>query len=120
VRYEASGEAANLCFCHCISCQRAAGAPIVPWATFAVERFRFVRGRPTQYRSSPAVNRGFCGHCGTTLTYCHEQRADEIDVTLASLDDPGALRPAMHIWVEDKLPWVVIADGLPQFAKVRA
>ena len=20
----------------------------------------------------------------------------------------------MHVWVEDKLPWVLIADGLPQ------
>ena len=27
---------------------------------------------------------------------------------------PGALRPTMHVWVEDKLPWVLIADQLPQ------
>jgi hypothetical protein len=93
---------------------------MVPWGTFAAERFRIVRGRLAEYRSSPPVRRGFCGHCGTTLTYCHEQRIDEIDVTLASLDDPGALTPEAHIWVEDKLPWVVIADGCPQFARTRA
>ncbi|HEY3731813.1 MAG TPA: GFA family protein [Steroidobacteraceae bacterium] len=120
VRYEASGDVTNLCFCHCTSCRRAAGAPMVPWGSFEVERFRIVRGQPAQYCSSPGVRRGFCGQCGTTLTYFHEQRADELDVTLASLDVPGVLRPEVHIWVEDKLPWVVIADGRPQFAKTRS
>jgi hypothetical protein len=120
VRYEASGEVSNLCFCHCTNCQRAAGAPMVPWGSFAIEHFRIARGQLTEYRSSPQVRRGFCAHCGTTLTYHHEQRSDEIDVTLTSLDDPGALTPEAHIWVEDKSPWVVIADGRPQFARTRA
>jgi hypothetical protein len=27
------------------------------------------------------------------------------------------LRPTMHIWVEDKLPWVKIGDDLPQYMR---
>jgi hypothetical protein len=92
---------------------------MVPWGTFAAERFSIVRGRPTPYRSSPKVTRGFCAECGTSLSYRHDDRSGEIDLTLSSLDDPGTLVPEMHIWVEDKLPWVVIADGRAQFAKWR-
>ena len=64
------------------------------------------------------MTRGFCADCGTSLTYRHEARHGEIDLTLASLDDPGLLTPQMHIWVEDKLAWVIIADDRPQFATV--
>lgn len=119
VRYEARGEVTNLCFCHCSSCRRATGAPMVPWSTFAAANFSIVQGRLAEYSSSPRVTRGFCAECGTSLTYRHDDRSVEIDVTLSTMDDPGALVPEVHIWVEDKLPWVVIADGRAQFAKLR-
>jgi hypothetical protein len=115
LRYEASGVAANLCFCHCASCRRAAGASPVAWGTFARERFRIVRGSLALRRSSAPVERGFCAACGTTITYAHAARPGEIDVTLASLDEPAALRPACHIWVSDRIGWAPLCDGLPQF-----
>ncbi len=89
---------------------------MVPWATFAREQFRVTRGRLAEYRSSAPVVRGLCAVCGTSLTYRHEGRAGEIDVTLATLDEPAALAPQMHVWVAEKLPWVRISDGLPQYA----
>jgi hypothetical protein len=115
VRYEASGAVSNLCYCHCASCRRAAGAPMVAWGSFARSAWRVARGALTEFHSSPAVTRGFCGACGTTLTYSHEARGGEIDVALATLDEPARLAPRMHIWVGDKLPWVVISDGRPQY-----
>jgi hypothetical protein len=117
VRYQLTGEGTNLCCCHCASCRRAAGAPAVPWGTFARAAFSVTRGHLAEYRSTPPVLRGFCAQCGTSLTYRHERHAAEIDVTLASLDDPGALAPTMHVWVSDKLPWESISDGLPQFER---
>jgi hypothetical protein len=90
---------------------------MVPWGTFAAANLAIVRGRLAEYRSSPKVTRGFCAQCGTSLVYRHDDRSDEVDVTLSSLDDAGALTPQAHIWVEDKLPWVVISDGRPQYAK---
>jgi len=35
-----------------------------------------------------------------------------------ALDDPSALVPQMHIWVQDRLPWITLSDGLPQFQTV--
>ncbi len=115
VRLEASAPVSNLCYCHCNSCRRAAGASMVAWGTFASEAFHITRGELTEYRSSPPVLRGFCAACGGALTYRHEARAGEIDVTLACLDEAASLAPQVHVWVGEKLPWVVIADGLPQF-----
>jgi hypothetical protein len=70
-----------------------------------------------EYRSSARVLRGFCAACGSSLTYRSETRPTEIDVTLVTLDEPTRLAPQMHIWVADKLPWVVLADGLPQHSR---
>ena len=115
VRYEVSGAPRTLCYCHCESCRRVAGSPAVAWGTFARAGFRITRGTLAELHSSPKVLRGFCAGCGSCLTYAHEARAGEIDVTLASLDEAAQLAPRMHVWVADKLPWVRIDDGLPQF-----
>lgn len=116
VRYEARGVPRHLCFCHCVSCRRATGAAAVPWATFARAELHITRGALAHYRSSAAVLRGFCANCGSSLTYLNEAHAEDIDVAVASLDDPRALTPTMHLWVQDKLPWVSIEDGLPRHA----
>jgi hypothetical protein len=118
-RFQVSGPATNRCFCHCESCRRASGAPFVAWATFPASGFRTTRGELARYRSSEKVARGFCAACGTTLTYVHDARPDEIDVALVALEDSTAVRPECHIWVSNKLPWVEIADLLPQHAKWR-
>lgn len=115
VRYQVSGAPRSLCYCHCESCRRAAGSPAVAWGTFERSAFRVTRGRVTEFNSSPRVRRGFCAQCGSGLTYSHEARPDDIDVTLATLEQAAQLAPTMHVWVADKLPWVRIEDGLPQF-----
>jgi hypothetical protein len=116
VRYRATGAPRYLCYCHCESCRRAAGAASVPWATFAREHFELSGATLVEYSSSAYVRRGFCGTCGSSLTYRNETRPAEVDVILTSLDEPALLVPAMHVWVADKLPWVHIDDGLPQHA----
>jgi hypothetical protein len=119
VRYRVSGNVTNLCFCHCTSCRRATGAVMVAWGTFPLEHFAVTEGSLDEFESSPGVKRGYCASCGTSVTYRHELRRDEIDVTLATLDDPTSLTPNAHIWVQDKLPWVRLADGLPQYETAR-
>jgi hypothetical protein len=117
VRYAVMGNASFLCFCHCTSCRRAAGATPVAWGTFKLSDFRVSHGHLGKMVTSPGVTRGHCEQCGTSLTYQHEKRAADIDVTLATFDDTAGLRPTAHIWVEDRLPWVQIGDGLPQYSK---
>jgi hypothetical protein len=120
IRYEARGPAEHVCFCHCASCRRATGATPVAWATFSASRFAVTRGALALRKSSPQAERGFCAACGTSLTYTHGARAGSVDLTIASLDAPAALRPAYHIWVSDRIDWAPLADGLPQFAGWRS
>ena len=114
IRYSAHDLARAVCICHCASCRRATGAPMTGWATFAASKFQLTQGQLAQLASSPGVLRGHCARCGSSLTYTHESRPTEIDVTLATLDDPAALPPAAHIWMQDRLPWVILGDSLPR------
>ena len=116
LEFDALGPLENLCFCHCESCRRASGAPFVAWGTCTRDGFVITKGEAAFHHSSPPVTRGFCGRCGTTLTYAHQGRPDDLDVALATLDDPGAAEPQCHIWVADKLEWIEINDDLPQYA----
>lgn len=118
-RYRAAGAAAHVGYWHCRSCRGSSGAPFVAWATFEKAGFAFCAGVPGRYRSSGAVVRTFCPQCGTPLTYEHSATPSEIDVTLASLEEPEGLAPEFHIWVAHKLPWVVIEDGLPRYDESR-
>lgn len=117
IRFEVAGPAKFACFCHCESCRRAAGGVYVAWATFARDSFVVTRGNMVEHHSTTPVTRGLCANCGTSLTYEHAARGGEIDVTLTSFDDPAGFSPAAHIWMEDRLPWVIIGDGLPQYAR---
>lgn len=117
IRYEVHGPEKFACFCHCESCQRAAGAPMVPWATYDRKTFAVTYGEMHWHHSSPGVTRGCCRNCGTSISYEHEGRAGEIDITLNSLDDPCAPTLRAHIWTEDKQPWLEISDELPVYLK---
>ena len=72
-------------------------------------------GTISEYRSSPGVQRGHCSACGTTLTYSSAKRPGEIDIALASIDDSTGIEPEAHIWVQDKVPWLVVNDDLPRY-----
>lgn len=93
---------------------------MLAWGTFVFDRFRILQGPDyALHRSSPPVERGFCAACGTALTYRHAERPGDIDLTLTTLDEPGRFEPECHIWVEDRLPWMRIGDGRPQYARWR-
>jgi hypothetical protein len=119
VRYEAGGAPFNESACHCSMCRRTTGAPFVAW--FSVRRSMFrLSGPATRFRSSAKAVRSFCPVCGTQVSFEHDDCPDEIDVSTASLDDPAGLPPKDHIHTASKLPWLQLADGLPQFPGQRA
>jgi len=113
-RYVVRGIPRVAAFCHCSMCRRSAGAPVTAWAMFDASAFELEKGTPRTYASSPEVKRRFCGDCGTQLTFEADFLPGLVDVTVGSLDDPGALPPRMHIWDDSRLAWVQLADGLPR------
>ena len=119
IRYRVSDLPTSSMVCHCRSCRRVAGAPVVAWATFTADQFELIRGSPAEIRSSEPVRRTFCSECGTPLTYEHRDGPGFVDVTTCSLDDPDRFPPTHHSWLSHNVAWVRFGDDLPTFAESR-
>jgi hypothetical protein len=117
VRYEAT-EPYDVTHCHCADCRRGSGAPFVTWACFRRSAFKFTAGQPRELRWAGRL-RSFCSQCGTPLMFQASPEADEIAVTVCSLDQPETIAPADHTWVSDRLPWIRLADDLPTYDQSR-
>jgi hypothetical protein len=112
IRYAASIAPSDVHYCHCRICQRAFGNLFAVFGSFPKEEFRFTRGRPKMYRSSPIARRGFCGRCGTPLLMEPVPSGRHIGISVGSLDHPERVRPKVHWGSESEVPWLKIADGL--------
>jgi len=94
-------------------CQKASGAAFLALAEVDLEDFAWTRGEPSWFRSSEAVERGFCAACGTSLHFRYVGSA-RIDVSLPSLDEPGAVVPEQEFGCEGRLAWIDLLGKLPR------
>lgn len=116
VRYEARGEPVYVPYCHCESCRKITGAPVVMFVMFEKSQVRFTRGERKKYASSPAVRRSFCPDCGTPLTYEGDWGGKTIvEVHVSTLDDPQKFQPDRHTFFAERLDRFDVADNLPRF-----
>lgn len=116
VRFAVSEPLYDPHYCHCRTCQKASGAPVIAGAFAAREAFRITSGAPKFYQSSPIAERGFCGSCGTYLFYrpLLAEWSEWMVITLASLDRPEDLPPQRHYGTESRVAWFSIHDDLPR------
>jgi len=125
VRYEVSGPSFWKSICYCESCTRAAGAPAIACAGFDKSKFRLLKGHIEIYESSPGVLRGFCRHCGTSLTYQKnpevlEGALDDVYILTRTLDDPSGYPPDDHVHYDERVSWFNVEDELPHYEQVSA
>jgi hypothetical protein len=114
VRYRISPCEGDSAYCHCRTCQRSAGAPVLAWMSIPTEAFQFLATMPNVFRSGPASQREFCGMCGTQLLY-RGSHGRTVDINTATLDDPTLAPPQYHIWRMSRIAWFETADHLPRF-----
>jgi hypothetical protein len=103
--------------CHCESCRRATASPMTTYAGYRPEAVIWSGDTPASYNSSPGVTRRFCGHCGTPMTYESERWPNEVHLFVATMNDPDTLVPDRHVYAEERIAWMHMADGLPQYDK---
>jgi len=106
IRFRLIAEPISRANCHCENCRRAIGAQAVAWITVNPSQFRYEKGSPNRYRTETGAWRTFCNYCGTSLTYEHSSRPDEVDITTASLDHPENFAPTKDVFADEKLSWV--------------
>ena len=117
IRYRLQGKIEESAYCHCRTCQRQSGAPVVAWFSIPPEQFAYTNGKPKGYRASAHATREFCGDCGTYLLFREDDPKATLGVNTATLDDPGQVPPTFHIWHQSHISWFETADRFPRHAK---
>ena len=113
VRIRAEGDPINVRICHCRNCQKAMGSPFFARALFEQSALT-IEGETASYPSSDQLDRVFCPRCGTRL-FAWRKVGTRAGVALAAFDDRNAFAPTAHMWVSEKMDWVRLDDGLPQY-----
>ncbi len=119
VRYAVRGALREILVCHCGECRRWSGRA---WAATAARTadlelrddraLVWVAGP----RSAHGASRGFCASCGSSL-FWRAPTFDRTSIAAGTLDDPGGLRVAAHIWVDSATEWDRPPAGVPSFPR---
>jgi hypothetical protein len=99
VRYSVKIDTDDAYLCHCRMCQRATGSVSIAFKGVKVADVQW-NGEPDWYQSSPIAERGHCRECGTSLGFRFRPAGDNMDLTIASFDDPSRFVPKHHFGAE--------------------
>jgi hypothetical protein len=115
IRYRINGSPRLVSACHCSICRKASGAPMVVWLTVNKTLVEFLSGTLAWYKSSEHGRRGFCPNCGAQIVSTHDGYANYYELTAGSLDDPNQVALERHVFAPDRISWMHLCDGLPQY-----
>jgi len=113
VRFKTQGEPINVRICHCRICQKSMGSPFFARALFDQKAIT-LEGPTGRFPTSERLERVFCQTCGTRLA-AWRKNGTAAGLALALFDERNAFAPTEHIWTSEKIDWVCVADGLPQY-----
>lgn len=114
-----AGDVAESGYCHCRTCQKQSGAPVVAWFAVPPSRLRYLKGEPATFRASARATREFCGACGTYLIFREDDASATVSINTATLDDPALVPPEFHIYCDSRIGWFETGDSLPRHARGR-
>lgn len=113
VRYVVKVHDDEAYLCHCRMCQRATGS--VSIALKSVRRDAILwEHQPDWYDSSAIAERPFCRECGTSLGFRFKDATDNMDLTVASFDNPSPFKPKHHFGAESMHRAWLNTEGLPE------
>lgn len=115
VEYEFEGKPVWVAHCHCDSCRRHTSSAVATFVGVKVEQFRYLKGEPAFYESSPKVWRYFCGKCGSPMAYVADRFPGEVHLYIGTLENPDKFVPRGHVHVGEQLPWFEVSDDLPRY-----
>ncbi len=122
IHFKATGKPKWVLWCHCQSCRRHSGAPASVFVAFADDAVSLTSGVIAKYESSPGVERGFCGRCGSTLTCSNPKLPGETHFHLGAFERANELAPTGAFFAEERMPWFDTRsgpfDGLSALAQV--
>ena len=112
IRYTASIADDDAYLCHCRMCQRATGSVSIAFKNVKKADVAW-QHEPDWYQSSPIAHRPYCRECGTSLGFAFPD-SENMDLTVASFDDPSRFRPIHHFGAESLHRAWLNTEGLPE------
>ncbi|WP_298439662.1 GFA family protein [uncultured Ferrimonas sp.] len=119
IRYHSSNAPFDADHCHCRQCQRSVGSVLASWMDFKRSQITWLTRSPVEYPSSEKIRRGFCPHCGASISYRHLDHPDYLTLTIASLDNPNQVAPNYHIHTRSQVSWLQINDNCRRYPQQR-
>jgi hypothetical protein len=113
IRFTAQIDSEEAYLCHCRMCQKATGSVSIAYKNVKVADVEW-RTEPDWYDSSPIASRPYCASCGTSFGFRFKEGSGNIDLTVASFDDPSCFKPASHFGVESMHRAWINTEGLPE------
>lgn len=103
--------------CHCESCRRTHGSAFVTWTSVSDDKLKIFEGKEflKSYESSPQIVWYNCGHCFSPLFQKTRHSPGRTYITVASLNEALDRLPECHVSIEEKVDWLIVGDGLPQY-----
>lgn len=120
VRYRVQGAPVFGTVCHCRFCQKRLASAFAVLASFKEEAVEMLQGELTEVEHHSDVSgrwlrMSFCPKCGTTVSHVAELRPGIRTIAAGTFDDPTWFRIDRHIWIQSKLPWVVIPEDVATY-----
>jgi hypothetical protein len=103
--------------CHCLECQKQSASAFGMSMPVAATDIAITGKVESWERATDTGTRTrcfFCPDCGSRVYHQGSASPDILTIKGGSLDDASGLRPAGHIWVSRKQPWVMIDGDVPQ------
>lgn len=113
VRFTANIENFDAYLCHCRMCQRATGSISIAFKGVKQSDVEWI-GPPDWYDSSPIADRPYCRECGTSLGFRFKRDSENMDLAVASFDDPSRFVPKHHFGAESIHRAWLNTDGLKE------
>ena len=121
VRYSLDKMPEAVFVCHCTDCRKQTSSAFALVAVIPEEQFHMDRGKVRTFESVAASGRAktqaFCPDCGSRIWHRIEWRPGKLSIRAGTLDSPGVLEPGAHLWTSEKLPWVIVPEGVKTFEK---
>jgi hypothetical protein len=70
--------------------------------------------QPDWYDSSPIAQRSYCRECGTSFGFKFREGSENMDLTVATFDDPSRFKPQHHFGTESMHRAWLNTEGLKE------
>jgi len=109
VQFALLSEPKKVSHCYCTMCQKQHGAAFATYASLPQKNLRYTSGEEAlkTYKSSGAVKRKFCRHCGSSIEWSgSSDYPDWVSIAIATLDTPYKPDQITNIYTDTKACWL--------------